>query len=61
MSYTKKGEHIKAAAEALSDLNMFAGITALCESSLFSTASYSGESQIVRLYKKTTGHVPRSI
>lgn len=48
------GEQIKPTAEFLSDLNMFYAIIALCEDSMFSTASYRGEECIVKFCKAET-------
>lgn len=55
MKKTKtRADHVKDAADAMSDLNMFTAIMALCESSLFSSDSYPGEARIVTTCKVET-------
>lgn len=49
MAYTEKGRHIKDAAEAHSDLNIFAAVAALMESSLVSSNCFGAESRIVHI------------
>lgn len=49
MAYTKKGGHIKAAAQAHTDLNIFAAVVALMENSLVSADCHITEQRIVKL------------
>lgn len=49
MTYTEKGKHMVEAAKAHSDLNLFAAVAALMESSLVSSDCYGAESRIVRI------------
>lgn len=49
MAYTEKGKAIKEAAVARSDLNLFAAVAALMESSLVSSDCYAAEARIVRI------------
>lgn len=49
MAYTDKGKSIKEAADAHSDLNIFAAVEALMESSLVSSACFPTEARIVKI------------
>ena len=49
MAYTPKGRGIVTAAEAYSDLNVFAAVAALMESSLVSSNCHAAEARIVRI------------
>jgi hypothetical protein len=52
MPYTDKGKHIKEAAEAHSDLNIFAGIVALLEGGTLSTDSQDIEFRIIAICQR---------
>lgn len=51
MPYTDKGRHIVNASVARSDLNIFAAVMALMESSLVSSDCYAAEARIVKICK----------
>lgn len=52
MTYTAKGKAMIAAAAAHSDLNLFAAVAALMESSLVTSDCHGAEAKIAKICKK---------